>query len=117
MRGVDFLPRAEELLAARSTADRPDDLRRALDFELDVVGPGFTVERFESNGKPSALVYVGPSRPHFRVTLNGHLDIVPGTSEQVLTRRDDQHGPDEYADLTTVEPYRRALLGFLASLT
>ena len=29
---------------------------------------------------------------------------------------DGQHGPDEYADLTTVEPYRRALLGFLASL-
>jgi succinyl-diaminopimelate desuccinylase len=44
------------LLAVRSTADRPEDLRRALDLVLEVVGPGFTVERFESGGKPSALL-------------------------------------------------------------
>jgi succinyl-diaminopimelate desuccinylase len=85
---MDFLPLAEELLAVRSTADRPDDLHRALDLVLDVVGPGFTVERFESNGKPSALVHAGPARPHFRVILNGHLDVVPGTDDQFRPRRD-----------------------------
>jgi hypothetical protein len=52
-----FLAAASELLAVPSTADRPGDLRRALDFVVDFVGPGFTVERFESGGKPSALVY------------------------------------------------------------
>jgi succinyl-diaminopimelate desuccinylase len=88
MEVMDFLPLAEELLAVRSTADRPDDLRRALDFVLDVVGPGFTVERFESNGKPSALVYVGDRRPHFRVILNGHLDVVPGTPDLFRPRLD-----------------------------
>ena len=51
-----FLAEAVELLAVPSTADRPDQLRRALDLVLDFVGPGFTVERFESNGKPSALL-------------------------------------------------------------
>ncbi|MFD9735472.1 M20 family metallopeptidase [Umezawaea sp. NPDC059074] len=85
---MDFLPLAEDLLAVRSTADRPDDLLRALDLVLEEVGPGFTVERFESRGKPSALVYVGPRRPHFRVILNGHLDVVPGTPDQFLPRRD-----------------------------
>ncbi|WP_367128059.1 M20 family metallopeptidase [Saccharothrix sp. HUAS TT1] len=85
---MDLLPPAEQLLGIRSTADRPDDLRRALDFVLDFVGPGFTAERFESGGKPSALVYPGESRPHFRVIFNAHLDVVPGTDEQFRPRRD-----------------------------
>ena len=59
-----FLAAASELLAIPSTADRPADLGQALDFMLDFVGPGFTVERFESGGKPSALVYAGADRPH-----------------------------------------------------
>lgn len=73
-----FLAAARELVTIRSTADRPDELRRALDFVLGFVGAGFTVERFESNGKPSALVYLGDRRPVFRVLLNAHLDVVPG---------------------------------------
>ncbi|WNV86947.1 M20/M25/M40 family metallo-hydrolase [Umezawaea sp. Da 62-37] len=84
---MDFLPLAEELLAIRSTADRPQDLHRALDFVVDVVGPGFEVERFESRGKPSALVHAGGRRP-FRVILNGHLDVVPGTADQFVPRRE-----------------------------
>ena len=52
-----FLAAARELLAVPSTADRPGELGRALDFVLDFVGPGFTVERFASGGKPSALLY------------------------------------------------------------
>jgi succinyl-diaminopimelate desuccinylase len=85
---MDLLPLTEQLLGIRSTADRPDDLRRALDFVLDVVGPGFTVERFEAAGKPSALVYRGEHRPHFRVIFNAHLDVVPGADEQFRPRRD-----------------------------
>jgi succinyl-diaminopimelate desuccinylase len=78
---------ADELLSIRSTADRPDDLHRALDLVLEVVGPGFAVERFVSRGKPSALVYPAGPRPHFRVVLNGHLDVVPGSDEQFRPRR------------------------------
>ena len=69
--------RACELLAIPSTSDRPGELRRALEFVLDFVGPGFTVERFESGGKPSALVYLGAERAEFGVILNAHLDVVP----------------------------------------
>jgi len=82
-----FLAAACELLAVPSTADRPDDLRRALDLVLDFVGPGFTVERFESGGKPSALLYRGAQRPHFRIILNAHLDVVPAPAEQFRPHR------------------------------
>lgn len=81
-----FLACAEELLAIPSVADRPEDLHRALEFVLDVVGPGFTVERFESRGKPSALVYLGTSRPRFRVIFNAHLDVVPAPPAQFQPR-------------------------------
>ena len=58
-----FLAQADGLLAIPSTSDRPGDLRRALDFVLDSGGPAVTVDRFESGGKPSALVYrPGPER-------------------------------------------------------
>lgn len=83
-----FLTEAEELLAIPSTADRPENLHRALEFVLATLGPGFTVERFESNGKPSALVYSGKTRPRFRVILNAHLDVVPATPERFRPRRD-----------------------------
>ncbi|HEV2451382.1 MAG TPA: M20 family metallopeptidase [Streptosporangiaceae bacterium] len=79
---------ADDLLAIPSTCDRPGDLARALDLVLGLTAPGCTVERFESGGKPSALVYHGPNRPHFRVILNAHLDVVPGEPEQFRPRRD-----------------------------
>jgi succinyl-diaminopimelate desuccinylase len=79
-------PAAPALLAIRSTADRPAELRRALELALEVVGPGFTVERFEAHGKASALIYFGTERPRFRVLFNGHLDVVPGSDEQFRPR-------------------------------
>jgi len=83
-----FLAAASELLAVPSTADRPGDLYRALSFVVDFVGPGFTVERFESGGKPSALLYHAAERPHFQVILNAHLDVVPAPPGQFSPRRD-----------------------------
>src|SRR6185436_21165687 len=58
----ELLAPAEALIGIRSTADRPGELHRALGLVLDVVGPGFDVRRFESRGKPSALV-THPDRP------------------------------------------------------
>ncbi|HEU4346297.1 MAG TPA: M20 family peptidase, partial [Actinoplanes sp.] len=55
-----LLDDAAALIAIRSTADRPDDLRRALGFMLDRLGPGFTVERF----KVAALVLAEVFRRH-----------------------------------------------------
>lgn len=92
-----FLTAACELLAIRSTADRPEDLRLALDFVVDFAGPGFSVERFESGGKPSALLCpqrhagAGGQRTPFRVILNGHVDVVPAPASQFAPRRDGDH--------------------------
>jgi succinyl-diaminopimelate desuccinylase len=83
-----FLAAACELLAVPSTADRPDDLRNALRFVVDFVGPGFTVEHFASGGKPSALIYCSTERPRFRIILNAHLDVVPATPGQFRPHRD-----------------------------
>jgi succinyl-diaminopimelate desuccinylase len=82
-----FLAVACELLAVPSTADRPDDLLKALDFVVDFVGPGFVLERFESGGKPSALLYRGAKRPGFRIILNAHLDVVPANPRQFRPHR------------------------------
>jgi succinyl-diaminopimelate desuccinylase len=81
-----FLAVARELLAVRSTADRPADLRRALAFVADFAGPGFTVEWFESGGKPSVLMYRGAHRRGFQVILNAHLDVVPAPPDQFRPR-------------------------------
>jgi succinyl-diaminopimelate desuccinylase len=95
-----FLDTARGLLAIPSTADRPAELHRALEYLLDFVGPGFAVQRFESGGKPSALVF--PARPAgtpaghpsqcwndpFKIILNGHLDVVPAAAGQFAARRD-----------------------------
>jgi len=83
-----FLAAAHELLAVPSTADRPGELQRALGFVVDFVGPGFTVERFESGGKPSALIYRGAPRPRFQIILNAHLDVVPAPPAQFRPRHD-----------------------------
>lgn len=61
-----FLDAATDLLAIPSTADRPEELRRVLDLVVDFAGPGFTVERFESAGKPSALQARCGRRPVLR---------------------------------------------------
>jgi succinyl-diaminopimelate desuccinylase len=83
-----FFAAATELLSVPSTADRPADLQRALEMVLAFTGPGFTVERFESGGKPSALVYRGAPRPRFQVILNAHLDVVTASPDQFRPYRD-----------------------------
>jgi succinyl-diaminopimelate desuccinylase len=85
---ASFLTDVTDLLAIPSTEDRPDQLWRALDFVVDYVGSGFTAERFESNGKPSALLYPSATRGDFRVVLNAHLDVVPGSPDQFRPRLD-----------------------------
>ena len=85
---ASFLDVAAELLAVESTADRPKELERALSLVLDFIGPEFSVERFESGGKPSALAYHGAARPRFAVLLNAHLDVVPAPASQFRPRRD-----------------------------
>lgn len=77
-----ILKLTKELISIRSTKENPALLKEVLERALAEVGE-FTVERFERNGCPSALVYYGSRRPkRFKIILNGHLDVVPGRDEQ-----------------------------------
>src|SRR5690242_21059527 len=77
-----------ELIAIPSTADRPDHLGRALDFVIGAAGPGWTVRRFTSRGKPSALLHRPGEDGPYRIVLNAHLDVVPAEPAQFVPRRD-----------------------------
>jgi len=82
-----FLKTVKQLAAIPSTANNSAALHDALDVVIDQISgyPDITIERFESNGKPSILAYIGKKRPaKFRVLLNGHLDVVPGKKDQFM---------------------------------
>src|SRR5690348_13619079 len=80
--------RLAELIAIRSTAERPGELGRALELVIGEAGTGFDVRRFESNGKPSALLTPRGADGELRVIFNAHLDVVPADDEQFVPRRD-----------------------------
>lgn len=72
----------EKLITFKSVPTDPTALEEILDYVISEV-KGFTVERFESNGYKSVLIYNTPTRPKkFKVILNGHLDIIPGKDFQ-----------------------------------
>ncbi len=64
---VDF---SKKLISYPSTKDNPQMLKKVLEMALEEVKE-FTIERFEKNGIPSALVYKEKERPKkFKVILN-----------------------------------------------
>lgn len=72
------------LLAVESTEHNAAGLREVINIAAEYIEKhGYTVEHFESSGKPSMLAYWGTVRPkRFRVLFNGHLDVVPAQSAQ-----------------------------------
>lgn len=81
-----LLSAVKELVAMESTAENPAGLKQAYDFikqRIVSCGKDITIEEFRSGNKPSLLAYRGKVRPkNFRIILNGHLDVVPGSPEQ-----------------------------------
>lgn len=73
-----------ELLAIESVESIPSNLHKVIDVAAAYIeARGYTVERFESAGKPSMLAYYGKKRPkRFKVLFNGHLDVVPAKKNQ-----------------------------------
>jgi len=76
-----LLQTTKELIAFRTTEDRPEALRACADYiELFFESSGLTVERFENEGIPSVIVTKGTKTP--TVFLSGHFDVVPGSDDQ-----------------------------------
>jgi succinyl-diaminopimelate desuccinylase len=75
-----------DLLQIESVESLPNNLQKVIDVAAAYISErGYTVERFESSGKPSMLAYHGKKRPkRFRVLFNGHLDVVPAKSSQFI---------------------------------
>jgi len=84
MNTSDFIHHTTALARIASTSDNAHYLRQAVDFVADFVSAraNVTIERFESNGKPSLLMYRGATRPEkFDLLLNGHVDVVSANPE------------------------------------
>lgn len=93
MTDKELLTAAKRLLAIPSIADRPQELRKALNFVKRYIQavPDVTIEQFEREGKPSLLAYIGGQRPaQFTVILNGHVDVVAARPGQFKPY--EQHG-------------------------
>ena len=81
---TNVLSFTKSLIAIESVKEKPHMLTKVLETALEPL-QGFTIERFEKNGVPSALVYVGSKRPkRFKILLNAHLDVVPAKPEQFI---------------------------------
>ncbi len=82
----EILSLAQKLISIRSIAGNHKALRQVLNLVLSKLN-NYTIENFENNGIPSALVYNTPVRPEkFKIILNAHLDVIPGKEEQYLPR-------------------------------
>ncbi len=73
---------SKHLISLPSTRSNPSMLKKVLNEVLKEVKE-YTVEYFEKNQMPSALVYFGKSGPkRFKVILNAHLDVVEAKEDQ-----------------------------------
>ncbi len=73
---------SKSLILIPSTKANLSMLKKVLNAALKEVKE-YTIEYFEKNQIPSALVYAGKTRPKkFKVILNGHLDVVEAKEEQ-----------------------------------
>ncbi len=74
-----------ELCEIPSVAERPDDLRAAIDYAERFIRaiPGVFVDRGEHGGKPYVIATLRETKTP-RIMLNAHLDVVPGRPEQFV---------------------------------
>lgn len=77
---------AEKLISFKSTQENKSELEKILEFALSNL-KGYEVEKFESEGIKSALIYNSQKRPSkFKIILNGHLDVIPGKEYQYIPK-------------------------------
>lgn len=80
----EILQLTKSLISIPSTKENSEALHEVVGRALQELD-GFTIERFEKNNVPSALVYASPKRPkQFDLMLNAHLDVVPAKDEQYV---------------------------------
>jgi succinyl-diaminopimelate desuccinylase len=82
MKDNTLLKLTEKLIRLKTIPDHPEQLEAALQLVVNELSD-FTIEWFEKEGSKSVLVYNQSKRPeNFRVILNTHLDVIPGSEQQ-----------------------------------
>lgn len=75
-----------ELIKFKSTSDRPEELKKIVDFVEDYFsGSDVVVKRYESNKKPSIVVLLEDTKSP-KLFLVAHLDVVPAEDSQFEPR-------------------------------
>ncbi len=71
-----------DLVRMHTTADRPDELQRAIQYVNDYFKPidSLVIKRYESRHKPSIVISTQDTLTP-DILLVGHLDVVPATEE------------------------------------
>lgn len=78
----EILEVAKELISFRSTVDRPEEIRRCIDYITEYFsGTSLLLREFTFAGSP-ALVISFRRRKRFKLLLNGHIDVVEGNDTQ-----------------------------------
>lgn len=81
-----ILKLTKKFISIKSAIDNTKAKEEILELALTYLKE-FSIERFESDGIKSALVYNFSKRPRkFKVILNGHLDITPGKRHQYIPK-------------------------------
>ncbi len=71
-----------DLVRIRSTADRPEELKKVIDYaENYLKDTNLYIHRYERNGKPSLVATFKDTRSP-KIMFVGHMDVVEGEDEQ-----------------------------------
>ncbi len=78
----------KKLIAFRTTADRPDDIRRCTRFIKDYFADSKVVIREHTYDDTPSLYITFNHRKKQSLMLNGHYDVVEGTDSQFISKRE-----------------------------
>ncbi|MBA3723488.1 MAG: M20/M25/M40 family metallo-hydrolase [Candidatus Levybacteria bacterium] len=81
---TEIISLASKLISFRSTAENHEERESIVALASNYM-KDLTVDVYESNAIKSLLVHNNkPGTKHFKILLNGHLDVVPGKDEQYV---------------------------------
>jgi succinyl-diaminopimelate desuccinylase len=84
-----ILELSKKLVAVESIDSKKENLQKVVDIAVQELD-GYTIEKFNQNGRPSILAYAGQKRPELFATIfNAHLDVVSGTPDQFIPKEQD----------------------------
>lgn len=79
---ADFLTLSKKLISIQSDKEHAGELTKVLELVKQEL-PEYNIKEFSSGNSPSLLIYNTKELPtKFKIILNGHLDVVPGNSDQ-----------------------------------